>query len=66
MAATCGPYAITRPEGNEIAYNGLEQKVMESVNVTFRNNFVHHNVGDGIWYDSDNTERDRRRQSRGG
>ena len=27
----------------------------ESANVTFRNNFVHHNVGDGIWYDSDNT-----------
>jgi parallel beta-helix repeat protein len=39
---------------NEIAYNGPEQKVMESVNVTFRNNFVHHNVGDGIWYDGGN------------
>jgi parallel beta-helix repeat protein len=24
------------------------------VNVTFRNNFVHHNVGDGIWYDGGN------------
>ena len=24
----------------------------QSANVTFRNNFVHHNVGDGIWYDS--------------
>ena len=23
--------------------------------MTFRNNFVHHNVGDGIWYDSNNT-----------
>ena len=23
--------------------------------MTFRNNFVHHNTGDGIWYDSDNT-----------
>ena len=23
--------------------------------MTFRNNFVHHNVGDGIWYDGDNT-----------
>ena len=42
-------------ESNEIAYNGWEQKVGESANVTFRNNFVHHNVGDGIWYDSDNT-----------
>ena len=21
-------------------------------NVTFRNNFVHHNLGDGIWYDT--------------
>src|SRR5204862_8246027 len=30
-------------EGNEIAYNGWEQKVMQSANVTFRNNFVHHN-----------------------
>jgi len=39
---------------NEIAYNGPEQKVMESVNVTFRNNFVHHNAGDGIWYDGGN------------
>ena len=45
----------TTLEGNEIAYNGREQKVMESANVTFRNNFVHHNVGAGIWYDSDNT-----------
>jgi len=41
-------------ENNEIAYNGKEQKVMESVNVTFRNNFVHHNQGDGIWYDGGN------------
>ena len=39
---------------NEIAYNGWEQKVMDSVNVTFRNNFVHHNLGDGIWYDGGN------------
>ena len=42
-------------DSNEIAYNGMEQKVVESANVTFRNNFVHHNVGAGIWYDSDNT-----------
>ena len=42
-------------EANEIAYNGPEQKVGESTNVTFRNNFVHHNLGDGIWYDGDNT-----------
>ena len=27
---------------------------MESANVTFRNNFVHHNLGDGIWYDGGN------------
>ena len=32
-----------------------QQKVSESANVTFRNNFVHHNAGAGIWYDSDNT-----------
>jgi parallel beta-helix repeat protein len=41
-------------EANEIAYNGWEQKVMDSVSVTFRNNFVHHNLGDGIWYDGGN------------
>ena len=39
-------------DGNEIAYNGKEQKVGRSTNVKFTNNFVHHNVGDGIWYDS--------------
>jgi parallel beta-helix repeat protein len=44
-----------RLEGNEIAYNGREQKVGESANVTFRSNFVHHNAGDGIWFDSNNT-----------
>ncbi len=43
-------------DGNEIAYNGREQKVGNaSANVTFRNNFVHHNVGDGIWFDFNNT-----------
>ena len=39
-------------DSNEIAYNGPEQKVGLSANVTFRNNFVHHNLGDGIWYDT--------------
>ena len=53
--AYIGYYARnTTLENNEIAYNGREQKVMESVNVTFRNNFVHHNIGDGIWYDGSN------------
>ncbi len=47
-----GRYAHqTTFDSNEIAYNGPEQKVVESANVTFRNNFVHHNLGDGIWYD---------------
>jgi hypothetical protein len=41
-------------EHNEISYNGPEQKVSLSINVTFRDNFVHHNRGDGIWYDGDN------------
>jgi parallel beta-helix repeat protein len=51
-----GQYAHqTTFDSNEIAYNGPEQKVVESANVTFRNNFVHHNLGDGIWYDSNNT-----------
>ena len=39
---------------NEIAYNGPEQKVTETANVTFRDNYVHHNIGNGIWYDGDN------------
>jgi parallel beta-helix repeat protein len=42
-------------DGNEIAYNGPTQKVIGTDRVTFRNNFVHHNVNDGIFYDSDNT-----------
>ena len=41
----------TTVDSNEIAYNGPEQKVGQSANVTFRNNFVHHNLADGIWYD---------------
>ena len=50
-----GYYASdTTFDTNEIAYNGMEQKMMDSVNVTFRNNFVHHNVGDGIWYNGGN------------
>ena len=39
-------------DSNEIAWNGPEQKVALSTNVTFRNNFVHHNLRDGIWYDN--------------
>ena len=51
-----GYYAsYTTFENNEISYNGKEQKVMESTSVTFRNNFVHHNQADGIWYDGGNT-----------
>lgn len=42
-------------EHNEIAYNGWEQKIGQSANVTFRNNFLHHNAGDAIWYDANNT-----------
>jgi len=43
-----------RFEGNEIAFNSINQKVVESTNVVFRNNFVHDNLGNGIWYDGDN------------
>ena len=42
-------------ENNEIAYNGSEQKIVGATSITFRNNFVHHNAADGIWYDADNT-----------
>jgi parallel beta-helix repeat protein len=42
-------------ENNEISFNGNDQKIMQSANVTFRGNFLHHNQGPGIWYDSNNT-----------
>ena len=63
-----GQYADnTIVDNNEIAYNGPEQKVGLSANVTFRNNFVHHNLGDGIWYDlNNNAARTHRRQPRRG
>jgi parallel beta-helix repeat protein len=43
-------------EKNEIAYNGNVQKVVSGQGVTFRGNFVHHNVSDGIWYDGGCTD----------
>jgi len=40
---------------NEVSYNGPMQKVASlSPNAIFRNNFVHHNLGSGIWYDGEN------------
>ena len=40
---------------NEISYNGQEMKAASlSPNTTFRNNFVHHNLGNGIWFDGEN------------
>jgi parallel beta-helix repeat protein len=53
-----GGYAANRAqnvlfEANEISHNGPEQKVTQTTNVTFRNNFVHNNDA-GIWYDGDN------------
>jgi len=40
---------------NEISYNGQMQKVASlSPNTIFRNNFVHHNLGNGVWYDGEN------------
>lgn len=38
-------------EGNEFAYNGGDQKAIDSWNVTFRNNFSHHNSATGFWCD---------------
>jgi parallel beta-helix repeat protein len=43
-----------RFEGNEISFNSVNQKIVESNNVVFRGNFVHDNLGNGIWYDGDN------------
>ena len=42
-------------EDNEVSYNGMEQKAAAlSPNTVFRNNWVHHNQGNGIWYDGEN------------
>jgi parallel beta-helix repeat protein len=41
-------------ESNEFAFNGA-QKVVAAVNITFRNNFVHDNGEDGIFYDGDSS-----------
>jgi parallel beta-helix repeat protein len=42
-------------EHNEISYNGQEMKAASlSPNTIFRNNFVHHNLGNGIWFDGEN------------
>jgi parallel beta-helix repeat protein len=40
-------------EFNELAYNGRESKIVDSDNITFRSNWVHHNKN-GIWYDTSN------------
>lgn len=40
-------------EHNEISYNGPEQKSINIQTITWRNNFVHHNLGGGIWCDGD-------------
>lgn len=42
-------------EYNEIAFNGTEQKIAGATDVIMRANYVHDNLGDGIWYDGDNT-----------
>jgi hypothetical protein len=56
--AYVGQYAHnTILDNNEIAYNGPEQKVGLSLNVTFSHNFVHHNLRDGIWFDLNNNDR---------
>lgn len=59
-----GGYALNSAMGasitdNEISYNGQEQKIIYGTtnepnhNVTVRDNFVHHNVKDGLWIDGD-------------
>lgn len=34
--------------------NGSEQKISDTANVTVRNNWFHHNVYNGLWFDGDN------------
>jgi parallel beta-helix repeat protein len=49
----------TQITNNEISYNGQEQKIIVgtlnevSQNYTIAGNFVHHNIGAGIWFDGD-------------
>ena len=52
-AATSGIAPITRPStATRSPITARNRRWRLSANVTFRNNFVHHNLGDGIWYDT--------------
>jgi len=56
---TSGAYLVWKAanstfDTNEISYNGGSQKALGTSYLTFRNNFVHHNAGDGIWFDTEN------------
>ena len=53
-------------EDNEISYNGAEMKAASlSPNTIVRNNFVHHNLGNGIWYDGEIRVAHRKQYRRG-
>lgn len=42
-------------ETNEISFNGAIQKIVDGTsNVTFRDNYLHDNLGTAIWFDGDN------------
>lgn len=54
-----GGYLAYRANGalfdnNDISYNGGEQKLVGANGGVFSNNWVHNNLGDGIWFDTDN------------
>jgi hypothetical protein len=43
-------------EDNEVANNGPDQRFALTIGTIFRNNWVHHNLRDGIWYDGENRD----------
>lgn len=50
---TNGPGSVELIENNEIAYGGGEQKAINSSAITWRDNWIHHNDGNGIWNDGE-------------
>jgi parallel beta-helix repeat protein len=43
-------------ESNELAYNGANTRLFYTRNCIFRNNYIHDQAWDGIWFDGENTQ----------
>jgi parallel beta-helix repeat protein len=53
-----GAYAFNQADNvtfrnNEVSYNGIEQKFLMILGLLCRDNWFHHNLGDGFWIDGE-------------